>query len=74
MIIGTVTRFDESRGYGFIARKDGGKEVFVHRNAIIDTGLMILAVGQQVRFDVQEGHNGPGAATNVQLTEEKQRD
>ena len=64
---GTVTRFDESRGYGFIARKDGGKEVFVHRNAIISTGSTILSVGQQVRFDVQESRNGPWAATNVQV-------
>ena len=67
-MIGTVTRFDESRGYGFITRKDGGEEVFVHRNAIISTGLTILSVGQQVRFDVQEGHIGPWAATNVQVT------
>ena len=67
MITGTVTRFDQSRGYGFITRNDGGKDVFVHRNAITSPLLAVLVVGQQVKFDVQEGYNGPSVASNVQL-------
>ena len=65
MITGTVKWFDESKGYGFITRQDGGKDVFVHHSAIVGTGFKTLAEGQQVTFEVQQGQKGPAAA-NVQ--------
>lgn len=65
MITGTVKWFDEAKGYGFIARQDGGKDVFVHHSAIVGTGFKTLAEGQQVTFDVEQGQKGPAAA-NVQ--------
>lgn len=65
MITGTVKWFNDSKGYGFIARQDGGKDVFVHHSAIVGTGFKTLAEGQKVTFEVQEGQKGP-AASNVQ--------
>ncbi len=65
MITGTVKWFDESKGYGFIAREDGGKDVFVHHSAIVGTGFKTLTEGQRVTFEVQQGQKGP-AASNVQ--------
>ncbi len=65
MITGIVKWFDESKGFGFITRPDGGKDVFVHQSAIAGTGFRTLAEGQQVTFDVEEGQKGP-AARNVQ--------
>lgn len=65
MIIGTVKWFNDSKGYGFIARQDGGKDVFVHHSAIVGTGFKTLAEGQEVTFEVQQGQKGP-AASNVQ--------
>ncbi len=65
MISGTVKWFSESRGFGFIAPQDGGKDVFVHHSAIVGTGFKTLAEGQQVTFEVQQGEKGP-AAGNVQ--------
>ena len=65
MITGTVKWFDESKGYGFITRQDGGKDVFVHHSAIVGTGFKTLAEGQQVTFEVEQGQKGP-AASNVQ--------
>ena len=65
MITGTVKWFDDSKGYGFITRQDGEKDVFVHHSAIVGTGFKTLAEGQQVTFEVQQGQKGP-AASNVQ--------
>ncbi len=65
MITGTVKWFDDAKGYGFIARQDGGKDVFVHHSAIVGASFKTLAEGQQVTFEVQEGQKGP-AANNVQ--------
>ncbi len=67
MITGTVKWFDDAKGYGFIARQDGGKDVFVHHSAIAGASFKTLAEGQQVTFEVQEGQKGP-AANNVQPT------
>ena len=60
---GTVKWFNESKGYGFIARDDGG-DIFVHYSGIEGTGYRILEEGQRVEFTVGEGRKGP-AAVNV---------
>ena len=65
MTTGTVKWFDESKGFGFIVREDGGKDVFVHYSAIAGGGFKTLAEGQKVTFEVQDGQKGP-SATNVQ--------
>ncbi|MCG6867992.1 MAG: cold-shock protein [Gammaproteobacteria bacterium] len=65
MIKGTVKWFDDSKGYGFIARQDDGKDVFVHHSAIVGEGFKSLAEGQEVTFEVQQGEKGP-SASNVQ--------
>ena len=65
MITGTVKWFDESKGFGFITRQDGEKDVFVHHSAILGAGFKTLDEGQQVTFEVQQGQKGP-AARNVQ--------
>ncbi len=65
MVTGTVKWFDEAKGFGFITRQDGGKDVFVHQTAIAGSGFRTLSEGQQVTFEVEEGQKGP-AARNVQ--------
>jgi cold shock protein len=61
---GTVKWFNESKGYGFIQKEEGG-DFFVHYTAIQDSGFKTLAEGQQVTFDIVDGPKGPAAA-NVQ--------
>jgi cold shock protein len=63
---GTVKWFNNSKGYGFIAPADGGKDLFVHFSAIQDAngGYRSLNEGDRVEFDVEEGNKGP-QATNV---------
>jgi cold shock protein len=61
MAKGTVKWFNESKGFGFITKEDGG-DVFVHFSAIKSTGFKTLAEGDQVTFDVVTGPKGPSAA------------
>ena len=65
MITGTVKWFNDSKGYGFITRQDGGKDVFVHHSAIQGDGFKSLTEGQKVTFDVEQGAKGP-QASNVE--------
>jgi cold shock protein len=60
MGIGRVVRFDESRGYGFIAPDDGGDDVFVHAGELTQRGIRV-ATGTRVSFKVIDGGRGPKA-------------
>jgi CspA family cold shock protein len=57
MSYGTVKFFNESKGFGFIKPDDGGQDVFVHANGLIDT----IAEGDKVSYDVEEGKKGLNA-------------
>jgi len=66
MFKGTVKWFNESKGFGFIAKEDGG-DVFVHYTAISGDGFKTLAEGQAVSFEVLETPKGPKAANVTKL-------
>lgn len=70
MVTGRVIRFDETKGYGFIAPSDGGEDVFVHANEITDRGLRVAA-GTRVEFRVLEGERGM-KAYDVRILEDPQ--
>lgn len=63
-VTGTVKWFNDSKGFGFITRDDGQKDVFVHYSAISAQGFRSLREGQRVEFEVVQGDKGP-AAQNV---------
>ena len=58
---GTVKWFDNAKGYGFVSRENGGKDVFVHHSAIEGTGYKSLDEGQKVQFEVTQGPKGDQA-------------
>ncbi|MBE9941152.1 cold-shock protein, partial [Cellulosimicrobium cellulans] len=62
---GTVSWYDDVKGFGFVAPDGGGDDVFVHVSAL-GRGLTELAEGARVTYDVVEGDKGPNAR-NVQL-------
>lgn len=63
MSTGTVKFFNESKGFGFIAPDDGGKDVFVHANGL--SGISITE-GDKVSYETEEGKKGLNAV-NVTL-------
>ena len=67
MANGTVKWFNSTKGYGFIAPEDGGKDVFVHISAVERAGLTGLADDQKVTFDLESGRDGRQSATNLAL-------
>ena len=67
MPTGTVKWFNTTKGYGFIAPEDGGKDVFVHISAVERSGLTGLSDDQKVSFDLEEGRDGRQMAANISL-------
>ena len=64
--IGTVKWFNNTKGYGFIAR-EGAEDVFVHHSAIEGGGYKSLDEGQRVEFAVERGPKGLQAAQVTRL-------
>ena len=64
---GIVKWFNDSKGYGFISRDNGGADVFVHFSAIQSNGHRSLQEGQAVQFVVTNGPKGL-QADNVQAS------
>jgi len=63
---GKVKWYDSEKGFGFLARDDGG-EVFVHSSAL-PAGTTALRQGQRVEFGIVEGRKG-AQALQVRLLE-----
>ncbi|MCY4234518.1 MAG: cold-shock protein [Bacteroidetes bacterium] len=55
---GTVKWFNSDKGYGFIQRDSGDKDVFVHYSEVNKDGYKSLDEGQRVEFAVTEGDKG----------------
>jgi len=49
-------------GYGFLETRDG-REVYFHRNSVLDGAFDRLEVGSTVRFVEEPGEKGPQATT-----------
>ena len=67
MATGTVKWFNTTKGYGFIAPDNGGKDVFVHISAVERSGLTGLADNQKVTFELQSGRDGRESAVDIAL-------
>lgn len=68
VVTGTVKWFNDSKGYGFIAPADGGKDLFAHANEIQGSGYKSLREGDQVQFEVTQSPKGP-QASNIRPVE-----
>ena len=59
---GTVTFFNESKGYGFIKDQVTQESIFVHVNGLVES----IKENNKVTFEVEMGQKGPNAV-NVKL-------
>jgi cold shock CspA family protein/ribosome-associated translation inhibitor RaiA len=59
---GRVSKFVAGEDYGFIETPDG-REVYFHRNSVLDGAFDRLTVGSEVRFVEENGIEGPQAST-----------
>ena len=67
MATGTVKWFNGTKGFGFIAPDDGGKDVFVHISAVERAGLTGLNDNQKIEYELQSGRDGRASASDLKL-------
>ena len=69
---GAIRRLISNRGFGFIKRDDGGKDLFFYRSALRGADYWIdfdsLSEGLPVQFEVGKGHDNRPQAVKVRLT------
>ncbi|HEX6993207.1 MAG TPA: HPF/RaiA family ribosome-associated protein [Gammaproteobacteria bacterium] len=59
---GTISELHPEKSYGRIATPDG-RDIYFHRNSVVDADFDDLAVGDEVWFSEEEGDEGPQAST-----------
>ncbi len=65
MPTGTVKWFNTTKGYGFIAPDEGGKDVFVHISAVERAGMTGLADNMKIAYELREGRDGRMSASDL---------
>jgi len=64
---GTVIWFSSAKGFGFLKREDGGKDVFCHHSQLQMEGYRKLEPEQEVEFEMGSNERGPMAVNVVPL-------
>lgn len=59
---GLISEIFADKGYGFI-RADDGRQIYFHKNAVLDADFGRLRPGMDVHFAEEEGDNGPQASS-----------
>jgi len=63
-IEGTLTKWNDERGFGFITPAQGGPEVFVHISAFPGDGRRPM-IGERLTFDIEDDRGGKKRAMNL---------
>ena len=66
---GTVKWFDSTKGFGFIRPDIGEKDIFIHKTAMINSGVKYLGEGQKVTFETEFTTDGKVLASNLTLVD-----
>lgn len=65
MPTGTVKWFNTTKGFGFIAPDEGGKDVFVHISAVERAGWSELPDELKLSYELREGRDGRESAVEL---------
>ena len=57
---GIIKKLNE-KGFGFIAQEGEDKELFFHKNDLVDVDFNSLQEGDKVTFDKEDSQKGPKA-------------
>lgn len=63
---GMVKEIISGEDYGRIETPDG-REVYFHRNSLVDAEYDELEIGDEVRFDEEQGNDGPQASSVLKI-------
>ena len=69
MQTGTVKWFDPTKGFGFIRPDIGEKDIFIHKTAVINSGVKYLGEGQKVTFETEFATDGKVLACSLTLVD-----
>ena len=64
--VGRVIRLEPELDYGFLETSDS-REIYFHRNSVLDAGFDKLEIGAEVRFAEEEGERGPQASSVIAM-------
>jgi cold shock CspA family protein/ribosome-associated translation inhibitor RaiA len=63
-MLGRVIRLEPELDHGFLEAPDG-REIYFHRNSVLNEAFDQLQIGSHVRFAEEEGEKGPQASTVI---------
>ena len=61
---GTLRSWNDEKGFGFIAPRDGGREIFAHISAFVRDGSR-PTVGESLSYELGSGKDGKPQAVNI---------
>lgn len=63
-IEGTLSKWNDDRGFGFITPTQGGQDIFVHISAFPKDGVR-PSLGEKLTFEIETDNNGKKRAKNL---------
>lgn len=63
-IEGSLTKWNDDRGFGFITPSEGGQEIFVHISAFPKDGVR-PSLGEKLTFEIETDNNGRKRASHL---------
>lgn len=66
-LTGTVIKYNDPKGYGFVEVHSTGERLFIHINESIDPGLSWLSYGERISFEIGKDAKGRSQAVKIKL-------
>jgi len=65
--MGSIVKYFEDKGFGFIRPESGGKDVFFHISRLTEGSAADLAPGSKILYEVGMDRTGKTAATSLRV-------